>query len=211
MEHIKLICFDLNKTLIEEDSSLNLNLAMGMTLEEDLALVKEYEAGRLPYQEWTEKIVQLYKGRGKATRENIIRAIYNYTYKPGAQETVKYLQEKGYAVSLISGAMDILVERIARELAIPYWAANNTFVFDQHGYLETIISQDDEPRAKVSHLKEICEMLNIPITECVAVGNGDNDLLLFQETKHGITFKNSLIKDHAWEAINNLGDIKNIF
>ncbi len=39
-EGIALVCFDLNKTLIKEDSWLNLSLAMGVTQEEDDLLMR---------------------------------------------------------------------------------------------------------------------------------------------------------------------------
>jgi hypothetical protein len=40
--NLKLICFDLNKTLIKENTWYNLNLALGMTPEEDQAMLTQY-------------------------------------------------------------------------------------------------------------------------------------------------------------------------
>lgn len=46
---IKLVCFDLNHTLIKENTWLDLNQAMGMTLEEDKILLQWDEEDILQY------------------------------------------------------------------------------------------------------------------------------------------------------------------
>lgn len=47
MNNVKLIVFDLNKTLIKENSWFDLNLALGMTPEEDRYLMELYQSGKI--------------------------------------------------------------------------------------------------------------------------------------------------------------------
>src|SRR3954468_15869726 len=51
MPEIKLVCFDLDKTLIKQNSWYELNLGLGMTPEEDQALLDGYTQGKFSYEE----------------------------------------------------------------------------------------------------------------------------------------------------------------
>lgn len=208
---IKLICFDLNKTLIQDNSWLNLNLAMGISEKEDNRILNLYGSGQISYQEGQNILLEKYKQSSNSARSKIIEILKNYSYLSGSQSIIKYLQSKNYEICLISGAMNILVELVAKELSIKYFAAVNKFIFDKANRLVAIKSLGDENTAKVKLLANICSQLSINITNCACVGDGANDIDLFQTTKHGITFTGSEIKDYAWRVINNLEDLKNIF
>lgn len=207
---IKLVCFDLNKTLISENTWLELNQAMGMTPEEDQALFDLYDRGKLTYIDWQKKLEEIYISRGKATREKIFEVIFNYTYLPGAKEAVRYLKESGYTLSLVSGSIDLLVARVAGELGIPHFAANNLFVFNKGGYLATLKCLGEDTGVKAIQLKDQCRSLGIEVTETACVGDGDNDIEIFKLSGHGITFRDSKIEQHAWRVIDSLDQIKGI-
>jgi len=208
---IKLVCFDLNKTLIEENTWLDLNLAMGMTKEEDDFLLHLFEEKVISYRLWTKILCQIYKKRGKSFYGDIYRVICRYSYKEGAKEVIEYFKNKGYEVALISGAMNLLVEKVAGELEINYYEANNIFIFDKKDYLKDIIVIGDDELVKVHHLQSFCRKLGISLKECACIGDGDNDRLLFEETGHGVTFKGSRLENSAWKVIKNLEDLKEIF
>jgi phosphoserine phosphatase len=212
MKHnIKLICFDLNKTLIKENIWLELNLAMGMTQQEDDELMRRYDTSDITYLRFQKILENLYIERGQATRTNILRSILTYTYLDGAQDILTYLKSKGYELALISGSLDLLVVNVANELGITHFAANNRFVFDENDYLKEIQVLDNDEDAKVHQLTEIAHMLGIGLDECACVGDGDNDVKLFDVTGHGITFTGSKIEHKAWKVINELIDLKEIF
>lgn len=208
MNDIKLVCFDLNKTLIKENTWLDLNLALGITPEEDGILMKWYEEGIISYDEGQKIICDLYIKRGKATLQNILSVISKYTFLPNAQEIVKYLKEKGYEIALISGSIDILVEKIAHELDIKMFAANNLFIFNESDYLENIVSLGDDKLAKLRHLRSFARQMGISIEQCTCIGDGDNDIEMFNKSKHGITFNESKIKSSSWKLISSLDDIR---
>lgn len=205
---IKLICFDLNKTLISENTWLELNQAMGMSLVEDQELFDLYQARKLTYTSWQKELERIYIARGKATKENILKVVFNYTYNPGAKEIIKYLKDKGYFISLISGSIDLLVEKVANELGITNYSANNAFVFDKNNYLSAINCLGDDGEVKVFQLKEQCRKLGIKVNETACVGDGDNDLGIFKLSGHGVTFKGSKIESKAWKVINKLPDLR---
>lgn len=212
MKHvIKLICFDLNKTLIKENTWLELNKAMGVTEQEDTFLYRMWEEGFITYSEWQDILTRMYRKRGNPSKSNILKIVSNYTYRKGAKDIIHYLQKKNYKIALISAAMDLLIEKCAKELHIKYFAANNRFIFDKRGLLEKMECSQNEAFQKLKNLKRICQKISISITNCACVGDGDNDIELFKKTKHGITFKGSKLEPIAWETIESLNDLRKIF
>ena len=61
------------------------------------------------------------------------------------------------------------------------------------------------------YLESFCEMLDVDINECAAIGDGANDIGLFKATGHGVTFKGSNIEKDAWKVIGSFDDLKDIF
>jgi len=207
---IELVCFDLNKTLIKETTWDNLNVALGVSLAEDQFYLNQYHEGKISYIEWAKTLLDIYRQRGKANLKTITDTVLKYNYKKGAQEIVEYLKAEGYEIALISGSIDILVDHVAQELKIEMAEANNIFVFDENDNLKDIVAYDEDDLAKLRHLESFCRRLGIAITQCACVGDGDNDIKLFDKTKRGITFENSLIRHKAWKTIKELADIKQI-
>jgi len=208
---IKLVCFDLNKTLIRENTWFNLNLAMGISRKEDELLLKLFDEGIISYKQWQEILSLMYKKRGRANLRNITKAISKYTYRKEAKSMVKYLKKKGYQIALISGAMDILVDKVAKELEVGLFEAGNIFIFDNKDYLENIVCLGEEALVKLRHLQSFCRELGIKLSECACIGDGDNEIELFKKTKHGVTFKGSELESIAWKTIEQLSDLKKIF
>lgn len=211
MDNIKLICFDLDQTLITHSSWKELGFALGISYEEDNRLYKEYESGKLTYDEWNNKILKYYLKHKDSTREGIRDILSKYSYTEGVREAVEYLKSKNYILVLISGSIDILVEMVARDLGIKYFKANNTFVFDEKDRLQSIRTYGDEISAKADHLESISEMLGINIKECACVADGANDIEMFRRTGHGVTWRGSPIENESWKVLNSLGDLKKIF
>ncbi|HLD03401.1 MAG TPA: HAD-IB family phosphatase [Candidatus Dojkabacteria bacterium] len=211
MQKIKLITFDLNETLIKENTWKDLNLALGIPLEEDQRLFRQYRNKEITYLEWQRTIVDRYKKYANPTRDRMEKIIFNYHFLPGARKAVKYLQSKGYILAVISGSIDSLVRKVAQELGIKYYHANNSLVFDKKRALQDIKVENDEGPAKLKHLKKICRKLKISLKECACVGDGLSDIELFRKTGKGVTFKGSKVEKYAWKKINNLNDLQEIF
>lgn len=209
MQDIKLVIFDINDTLILTKSWANFNVALGMTPEEDLMLWQLNDQGILSNRHWVEIANSLYQKRGTPTKKLITDTLLQYEYAEGARDLVAALKQK-YEVALISGAPDILVEHIAKELDIDMFGANALLRFDQNDVLEEMAVLSNEPESKVFYLQAFCRRLGIDESQVVAVGDGANDIELFRHTGHGITFNDSPIKDQAWKVVSSLKDIEEL-
>ena len=207
---IKLVCFDLNKTLINENSWRNLNLQLGVTEQEDDIIVKWSKEEVISEIEAQQILLHIYQRNGNHSYNKIFGILKQYSYKEGALELVKHLKGKGYKLSIISGCIDILVEYVANELDIEHYRVNNYFSFDKDNNLKNILTIDNDYSAKLIQLRSLCNTLHIKMNEVVCVGDGDNEKDIFEETGKGITFKGSKIENVAWKVVDKLEDIKAI-
>lgn len=209
----KLICFDVNGTLVNEDS-------WGIFTQGDVSMEQEikeifdgYYSGKTSIDDaWKEMVIILRK-TGRANKD----FVYNCwdeasTFKDGAVEIITYLKEKGYKIYLISCSIDIYLECIVRELLLDGFYAGSHLIFDTLGELEKITSDCGKGSGyKKEKLNELALKEGISIEDIVFVGDGDNDVGVFEMTKHGIAIgENEKLRNCSWKQIKSLVEIKDI-
>jgi phosphoserine phosphatase len=128
---IKLVCFDLDQTLINENSWSELSLALSVSKELDDQLYGDFKQGKITYDEWNDRVLAEYMKHENATRTGVSACFSKYTLANGAREAVDYVKNAGYQVALISGSIDVMVNLVAKDLGIRFAKANNTFIFDE--------------------------------------------------------------------------------
>lgn len=208
-DNLKLVVFDLNETLISENTWMELNLAMGVKPEEDEQFMRWYEEGVISYEEGQRFLEKIYRLRGHGNKEKMIGAM-KYSFRPGAEDLIEYLHSKGYTVALLSGAIDLLVEKVAGEVKIDLHGAHNQLEFDENGMFKRIICDGDDADFKLKKTREFAKSLGIEMNQIVCVGDSYNDVKIFNETGRGITFADSKIADKAWKTVANLSEIKSL-
>ena len=206
----KLIVFDLNKTLIKENSWRDLNLAMGVTPAKDAELMERARRGEITDAEGQAELLKIYQQRGDVSCSNIEKILWQYTYMPYARDVVDDLKNRGYNLAIISGAMDILVRHVATELQITWWRSSNRFIFDENDQLIQIQSPEKDTSDKLRQLQQLVGELSITLADCIVVGDGANDVALFQVTGNGITFIDSPIVDDARWVVDDLSGVLSI-
>lgn len=207
----KLIVFDINGTLIKENTWQKLNMAMGVTKEEDDLLMLWNRERIITDIEGQKILCELYKKRGNIHKKYIQSIVESFTYLPHVKEIIKELQAKGYKLALISGSMDMLVKHIASELKINLYKAQNQFIFDQRNLLTNITTEGNDNEFKLQTLKAICKQENILLIDCMCIGDSANDELLFKATKCGVQIVNNLIYlSSAKYHIKNLNELLNL-
>ena len=206
----ELIVFDLNKTLIKENSWRDLNLAMGVTPAEDTELMERARRGEITDAEGQAALLKIYQQRGDVSRPNVEKILWRYTYMPCARDVVGKLRKRGYNLAIISGAMDILVRHVATELEITWWRSSNRFIFDDNDQLIQIQSPEKDTSDKLRQLQQLVGELSITLADCIVVGDGANDVALFQATGNGVTFTDSPIVDDARWVVDDLSGVLSI-
>jgi phosphoserine phosphatase len=121
---------------------------------------------------------------------------------PGARELFEALRGHEVTTAIISGGIDLLADRIARELRIPHVFANG-FVTDEHGRLtgEGVVRVPIKRKGEV--LRRLQEELGVTPEESAAVGNSEIDVAMFRECRTGIAFlpADDLVRARATRVI----------
>ncbi len=207
MPSIKLIGFDLDETLTTNNSWVDLNQGMGITIAEDEELYRAHVSGELPYKDWLDKLTALYIKNGLASRKNIIDILKQYSLREGARELIIELKARGYYTAVISGSSDVMVNLIKADLGLDFGLSNNTLVFNEDDILVETVTVGLDTEAKNELLKQLCNSLSLDLTQCLYVGDGHNDLGIFASTGHGVTFRGMKIEDKAWRVIDHFSEI----
>ncbi len=204
----KTIVFDIDDTL-SDNSWLRLNIAAGVTAEEDYELYHGYSRGEFDYLEWTKRLAESYR-RHNILTENLAREVLTgYTLKADTTIVVKTLLERGYDIILITGGFDITTEHLGKCLGLANYYATSKLKFNAAGLFTNFAVATDDGEVKIEILKNYCEREGKSVADCIPVGDSSNDIPLFKLTKNGIGFdwSNDEVKAAAKQTIHTLSDL----
>lgn len=173
---IKLVCFDLDDTLIRGTDSVRLLCVLSGKKQEALEIEEKERTGLLDWMEADEQKVALAKGLSLTQ----LAKEFVHHVKPleGIPETVAALAQRGIR-SIIITAGPRQVALAARE----QWgfdAAYGSDYQEEDGKLTGKILQHTGDAGKVAYLEEYCGLHRLAPNECVAVGDGFTDIPLFE-------------------------------
>jgi phosphoserine phosphatase len=157
----------------------------------------------------------MYKANGPVTRQTIENTLTRYTLRDGARDVCYELQARGYCVGIVSGGLDVVVNRVARDIDVnpKYVSSNSTIEYLPSGHLDKIVSRGSDFETKLADLRRLCKIWRIQPTECAFVGDSHTDRALFEATGNGITFADdrcSMLHDVCWQKISNLDELLDI-
>ncbi|MFA5431315.1 MAG: HAD-IB family phosphatase [Candidatus Paceibacterota bacterium] len=210
----KFICFDVNGTLVNENSWEIFTRGDKLIEQETKEIFDNYYSGKTSIEEAWKKMVITLRKTGRANKD----FVYNCwdeasTFKEGVEDIINYLKGKGYKIYLISCSIDIYLECMVKKLSLDGFYAGSHLIFDSLGELEQITSDCGKGNGyKKEKLKELSEKEGINIEDIIFVGDGDNDVGVFEMTKHGIAMgdNNEKLLSCSWRQIKSLREIKNI-
>jgi phosphoserine phosphatase len=188
---IKLVVFDLDNVII--DGKL-------MDVQDQIIEITEKAMqGDVDFETAIKERVKLLKG---TSIEDIKKISDEMPLMKGAEETIAALKEKGYKVATISGSFDIVANSIKEKLGLDY-AFSNTLL-EEDGILTGEVSGPLVEGSKYDVLCKLVKDENITLEECVAVGDGANDISMIEAVKLGIAFNaKPALKEIADKVIDN--------
>lgn len=126
----------------------------------------------------------------------------NLRYTPGARTMIRTLKRLGYRFALVSGGFTQIIERIAADLGIDYFAANELEVVD--GRLTgRVLGRVVDRAGKAEALRRFADRAGINVKNTVAIGDGANDLDMLAAAGLGIAFNaKPLVRDQARTSLN---------
>lgn len=185
----RLILFDMDGTIFEHTNFwLELHKRLGTETE-----------GRKATEEWLHAdydrlidivIHRLWKGK---PAQPFLDLIAETRYLPGVEATIRALKARGYAIAMITSGPEQLLARAMEELGIEHGVANRLDIADglitgesrnADGSTMWPVTAD----GKIAAAERLCADLGFRMEDAVAVGDGRNDLPLFEAVGMSIAF-----------------------
>ena len=178
-----LCVLDVDGTLIEEEV-IDL-LGKEADCDKEVALITaQAMRGELDFESSLKKRVSLLKGLSIDAFDKIYHELH---LSKNASQFVKTLQENQIEVGLVSGGFTTIVERLAKDLGISLFSANQLEIRDGHltgNLIGPLISRE----VKEETLVRWADELEVPIERTIAIGDGANDLAMLKRAGIGIGF-----------------------
>jgi len=194
---IALAGFDLDGTILEENSSwVALHKHFGTMERGDVGL-RLYTEGKINYRDFMKRDIASWpKG---VSLDEVEMVLSDYKVRREAPETIGRLKGLGVRTALITSGIDILARKVARELGIEFWIANGLRTNPDRTLEGSGIGRVDPTRKDLAYLK-LLRRLGIDREDTIAVGDTIYDLrflksagLGFYLTKDGRAPDKSLI------------------
>ena len=198
----RLICFDMDSTLIQTEviDELAMRAGVGDKVKE---ITERAMRGEIDFKESFTERVALLKGLDSSVMREIAE---NLPITEGVDRLMYVLKRYGYKIAILSGGFTYFGEYLQKRYGIDYVYANELEI-DENGkltghYLGEIV----DGRRKAELLKLIAQVEKVDIAQTIAVGDGANDLPMLSEAGLGIAFHaKPRVVANAQQAINTIG------
>jgi phosphoserine phosphatase len=183
---ISLVFFDMDGVLLDTVSSWKyIHEHFGTTNERS---IMPYLRGDIDYLEFIRRDVSLWKKNGQHVEKKTLQEIMNtIPFIKGAEECVSFLNKHRIHTAIVSAGIDLLADRVARDLGIEYVFANEVKVgldgrLTGEGVLHVELMQKDK------NVAALAQKLHVPLDACAAVGNSCFDIPMLEVCGLGIAF-----------------------
>ncbi|HET6708030.1 phosphoserine phosphatase SerB [Amycolatopsis sp.] len=179
----RLVVFDVDSTLIQGEVIEMLGAHAGV--EPEIREITEAAMrGELNFTESLERRVALLAGLPATAIAQVAASI---ELTPGARTTVRTLKRMGFRTGVVSGGFTQVIAGLADELGLDFAVANELEIED--GKLTGKVVGDVVDRAgKAKVLRRFAAEYDIPLEQCVAVGDGANDIDMLSAAGMGVAF-----------------------
>ncbi|MFD6068646.1 MULTISPECIES: phosphoserine phosphatase SerB [Amycolatopsis] len=179
----RLVVFDVDSTLIQGEVIEMLGAHAGV--EPQVREITEAAMrGELNFGESLERRVALLEGLPETVLDEVAASI---ELTPGARTTIRTLKRMGFRCGVVSGGFTKIIQSLVDDLGLDFAAANELEVVD--GKLTGRVVGDIVDRAgKATALRRFAEEYEISLEQCVAVGDGANDIDMLSVAGMGVAF-----------------------
>ncbi len=197
----RLVCFDMDSTLIETEVIDELADRAGVGAQVR-AITESAMRGEIDFCESFTRRVALLKGLDVSVMQEIAESL---PITEGVGRMMEVLKRTGYKTAILSGGFTYFGNYLKQKFNIDYVYANELEIADGKltgRYLGDIV----DGKRKAELLKIIAQVENINIAQTIAVGDGANDLPMLATAGLGIAFHaKPKVKANASQSISTIG------
>jgi phosphoserine phosphatase len=194
----RLVVFDVDSTLVQGEVIEALAEHAGCGAEVR-AVTEAAMRGEVDFTQSLRRRVALLEGLPASVLGEVTNSL---EFTPGARTTVRTLKRLGFRCGAVSGGFTQIVEPLATDLGLDFCTANELEI--REGKLTgQVIGPVVDRSGKAQALRQAAEHFGIPLAQCVAVGDGANDIDMLTAAGMGIAFNaKPALREVADTAIN---------
>ena len=179
----RLIVFDVDSTLVQGEV-IEMLAARAGAEDEVRAVTEAAMRGELEFADALRARVATLAGLPASVLADVARELQ---LTPGARTTIRTLKRLGFRCGVVSGGFTQVIAGLAEELALDFVAANELEVHDGRLTGRVVGEIVDRPGKAVA-LERFAREAGVPLSQCVAVGDGANDIDMLATAGLGIAF-----------------------
>ena len=197
----RLICFDMDSTLIETEVIDELAIRAGVG-DQVKAITEAAMRGEIDFCESFRQRCALLKGLGVSVMQEIAG---NLPITEGVDRLMRILKKVGFKIAILSGGFTYFGNFLKQKYNIDYVYANELEI--ENGKLTgNHVGDIVDGKRKAELLRLIAQVENVDIRQTVAVGDGANDLPMISIAGLGIAFHaKPKVKATAKQSISTIG------
>ncbi len=197
----RLICFDMDSTLIETEVIDELAERAGVG-EQVRAITEAAMRGEIDFSDSFRQRCALLKGLDVSVMQEIAE---NLPITEGVDRLMRILKKVGFKIAILSGGFSYFGNYLKQKYNIDYVYANDLEVID--GKLTgRHVGDIVDGKRKAELLRLIAQVENVDLRQTVAVGDGANDLPMISIAGLGIAFHaKPKVKANAKQSISTIG------
>ena len=197
----RLICFDMDSTLIETEVIDELAIRAGVG-DQVKAITEAAMRGEIDFCESFRQRCALLKGLDVAVMQEIAE---NLPITEGVDRLMRILKKVGFKIAILSGGFTYFGNFLKQKYNIDYVYANELEI--ENGKLTgNHVGDIVDGKRKAELLRLIAQVENVDIRQTVAVGDGANDLPMISIAGLGIAFHaKPKVKATAKQSISTIG------
>lgn len=197
----RLICFDMDSTLIETEVIDELAIRAGVG-DQVKAITESAMRGEIDFVESFRQRVALLKGLDESVMQEIAESL---PITEGVDRLMFVLKKYGYKIAILSGGFTYFGHYLQQKYGIDYVYANELEIVDGKltgRYLGDVV----DGKRKAELLRLIAQVEKVDIAQTIAVGDGANDLPMLGIAGLGIAFHaKPKVVANAKQSINTIG------
>lgn len=198
----RLVCFDMDSTLIETEVIDELAERAGVG-EQVKAITESAMRGEIDFCESFRQRVALLKGLDESVMRDIAE---NLPIMEGASRALRILKKYGYKIAILSGGFTYFGNYLKQKFGIDYVYANELEVDDDGKLTGNYVGDIVDGQRKAELLRLIAKFENLDLQQVIAVGDGANDLPMLNCAGLGIAFHaKPKVKANAKQSISSIG------
>ncbi|MFD8985065.1 HAD family hydrolase [Streptomyces sp. NPDC059564] len=207
---VRAVVCDLDHTLTPQSSVVELSRALGAPIGEVTALYRDYQAEQLTHGQIRTQLLELWTRAGLATRTTIESVFHQLPIKDDALRLAAALMARGLPLCLITSSAQLYANIMTGRLQATCGYGNGQLHFNTEGFLEDLDFTRDTADLKLRQLRQFTAAHGLKPGETVAIGNGSNDLLMFDATGRGVLVTTTTSTRHthrAWATVRHLDEV----